>query len=198
MTCRSSSCGVGVGASESCGVGESRRRVEPEALCAKPPWTAPIARRYDSTGWEPCNSRSLAPVSLFLGAALTAEMQQSRQLPEAISATVCDISNNPQRYDRQIVRVSAFLASGFEFTVLRETSADAAIFGLRPLTAPTPRPNSSGSTQAAKLLGIGKTQIYRRIKRATRPRHVPGKRREASPCARKNGEARTSLEAANP
>ncbi len=37
-----------------------------------------------------------------------------------VSATVCDVASNPERYDGRLVRVSAVLAVGFEISALRD------------------------------------------------------------------------------
>ncbi|HWO33714.1 MAG TPA: hypothetical protein VNO32_33380 [Candidatus Acidoferrum sp.] len=73
------------------------------------------------------------------------EPQKSVETRPAV--TVCDIASSPEKYDGKVVRVSALLASGFEFTVLRDPERRCNDIWVASLETSTP-----GLQQVAKYL----------------------------------------------
>jgi hypothetical protein len=56
----------------------------------------------------------------LLIAVVASGAQRPQHEPEAISATICGIAKNPERYDGKTVRLPAVLATGFEIFALRD------------------------------------------------------------------------------
>src|ERR1700730_5678304 len=88
-------------------------------------------------------------VLLFLVFAGMCEAQRSVETRGAVK--VCDIVSSPDRYDGKTVRVSGVLASGFEFTVLRDSKRRCNDIWVASLETSTPEPHQLAKYLYARL-----------------------------------------------
>ena len=86
------------------------------------------------------------------------EPQKSVQTRPAVR--VCDIVSSPEKYDGKVVRVSALLASGFEFTVLRDPEGRCNDIWVASLETSTPELQPIAKYLNARLKNIRHPSKY--------------------------------------